>query len=326
MVVSLISMGRLRDTFLVEKCIRSIRRKGLFSGTILVFTDETGYERYQKSVLPWDNRTKIIRGRDEDLHPKASSKGTPIKYAQETMIFKRFKTHHSKYIAEDPTLAASTRYVLYIDVDNIVGDKLDSFLKAYSKDITNKYQQAFDKHQMWKQNITATRDDVRSLGGITDHDGFGFIAMFRDKHLRGKMHSGIILYDLEFEDKCVNAWRNEMDTSIDSSDQTLFRQVLEKFDRYQCTVFSLPGHYMTFANRKLMTSAMQAQRNIRKKKTPPKFPTFVHVTNFRVRQLSNATIHDDFVRYILQLKDNETLTEDIMWEDAVPSDSRLAVK
>lgn len=187
-VVSLISMGRLRDTFLVERCIRSIRRKGLFSGTILVFTDEIGYERYQKSVLPWDNRTKIIRGRDEDLHPKDPSKGTPIKYAQETMIFKRFKTHHSKYITEDPTLADSIRYVLYMDVDNIVGDKLDSFLKAYSKDVTNEYQEAFHKHEMWKQNITAVRDNVKSFGEMNNHDGFGFIGMFRDKHLRGKMH------------------------------------------------------------------------------------------------------------------------------------------
>ena len=190
-VISLVSMGRLVNTYLVERCIRSIRRRGLFSGNILVFTDEIGYERYQKSVLPWDNRTKIVSGRDEDMNPRDPINETSKKYAQETMIFKRFKTHHSKYIAGDIDLADSIRYVMYVDVDNIIGAPLSDFFLTYSNGVASEYQRAFDKHQKWKHNMTATLGKVRN--GITpdddnSHDGFGFISMFRDTHLRGKMH------------------------------------------------------------------------------------------------------------------------------------------
>ena len=178
-VISLVSMGKLVDTFLVERCIRTIRRRGLFLGTILVFTDDIGYQRYQHSILPWDNRTRIIEGRNEDLYPMeeieeeneknvTTSSVRPKKYAQETMIFKRFKTHHAKYITEDPAIVDSTiRYVLYVDVDNIIGAPLSAFFKDYVRTVTDEVE------QISKNN--------------SDHD-FSFVSMFRDKHLRGKMH------------------------------------------------------------------------------------------------------------------------------------------
>ncbi|MGK3753120.1 MAG: hypothetical protein ACI8RD_005427 [Bacillariaceae sp.] len=178
-VISLVSMGKITDTFIVERCIRSIRRRGLFLGTILLFTDNIGYQRYQRSILPWDNRTRIIEGRNEDFHPieeieeeneknVTTSSVRPKKYAQETMIFKRFKTHHAKYISEDPALAdSSIRYVLYVDVDNIIGAPLSVFFQDYVRTATDEVE------QISKNN--------------SDHD-FSFVSMFRDKHLRGMMH------------------------------------------------------------------------------------------------------------------------------------------
>jgi len=320
-VISLVSMGRLVNTYLVERCIRSIRRRGLFSGNILVFTDEIGYERYQKSVLPWDNRTKIISGRDEDMNPRDPINEKLKKYAQATMVFKRFKTHHSKYIAADRDLSDSIRYVMYVDVDNIIGAPLSDFFLTYSNGVASEYQRAFDEHQKWKHNITTTLGKVRS--GMTpeddnNHDGFGFISMFRDKHLRGKMHSGVIIYDRKFEERCANGWRNEMDTFFHSSDQTMFLRVLDNYNSYQCTAFALPDKYMSFANKRLMISGTEARQKPRKRRKQLNLPTFVHVTSYRVRHLNNATIHDDFVRHILDLKDNEKITDDIRWEDVVP--------
>jgi len=148
-------------------------------GTILLFTDNIGYQRYQRSILPWDNRTRIIEGRNEDFHPieeieeeneknVTTSSVRPKKYAQETMIFKRFKTHHAKYISEDPALAdSSIRYVLYVDVDNIIGAPLSVFFQDYVRTATDEVE------QISKNN--------------SDHD-FSFVSMFRDKHLRGMMH------------------------------------------------------------------------------------------------------------------------------------------
>jgi len=336
-VISLVSMGRLVDTILVERCILSIRRRGLFSGTILVFTDTIGYQRYQKSVLPWDNRTKIIQGKDLDLHPMEEIKedrernitissveeihqhqqqyqSRPKKYAQETMIYKRFKTHHKKYIAEDPVMNSTIRYVLYIDIDNIIGSPLSIFFQDYTKTVT---------------------EELELISKDNNYRDLSFISMFKDKHLRGKMHSGVILFDLLHQDRCVNGWRNEMDSFWHASDQTMLLRVLDNYSRYHCRVFALIHGHLVFPNKRLMTDATNANTksfmtNKKRKKGVKNalvLPTFVHVTNFRIKKINNVTIHEGFVRYVLDVKDNETLTDGIKWEQIVsPTAKRITEK
>jgi hypothetical protein len=198
-VISLVSMGKLVNTFLVERCIRSIRRRGQFTGIIMVFTDSVGYKQYQETIPSWDDRTIIIQGREEDMNPREENNEDPggnhtepqlKKYRQDTMVFKRFKTHHSKYIADNPALSDSIRYVMYVDIDNIIGSRIDSFFEGYTKMVINQYQQAADSH---RNNITTSsaRDGVDKLAdeSITSfNDGFGFVSMFRDKHLKSKFH------------------------------------------------------------------------------------------------------------------------------------------
>jgi len=113
-----------------------------------------------------------------------------------------------------------------------------------------------------------------------------------------------------------------MDTFWHSSDQTMFIRVLENYDRYRCVAFALPQQYMAFANKRLMTDAAEERNNTRKKKKPLALPTFMYVTSNRVKKIKTA-IYGDFVRYALDLKDNETNTDDISWEDVVsPSGKR----
>jgi len=331
-VISLISMGRLVDTFLVERCIRSIRRRGLFTGIIMVFTDRVGYKRYQETIPFWDDRTIIINGREEDMNPREENNEEPgrnqtepklKKFRQDTMVFKRFKTHHFKYIAEYPDLLDSIRYVMYVDVDNIIGNRLDTFFEDYTRMVTVEHHRATAFH---RNGTSTTRDDVgksAAKSNTRDHGDFGFISMFRDKHLRSRMHSGIIIYDLAFEELCVDGWRNEMDTFWDMSDQTMFLRVLKDYNRYRCAVFDLPPKFMVFANRGLMTDAMNERQKMRRKREKLEFPTFVHVTNYRVKRLNNATIHNEFVRHVLELKDNEMMTDTISWEDVVSPMARI---
>ena len=113
-----------------------------------------------------------------------------------------------------------------------------------------------------------------------------------------------------------------MDTFLHASDQTIFLRVLENYDRYRCRAFALPHEYMAFASKRVMTGAMEARQNKRTK--PLTLPTFVHITNFRVRRVNNATLHDEFVRYVLDLQDGEELMDGVRWEDVVPSDARRA--
>jgi len=318
--ISLVSMGRFVDTFLVERCILSIRRRGLFSGYVIVFTDDVGYKRYQQTLLPWDNRTLIVQGHQEDMDPREepskdgtrSNQNEPkrIKYAQRTMVFKRFKTHHSKYIKEYPDLSNSIRYVLYADVDNIFGSPMDIFFEDYTTLVTEEYQKAANVHLNITLNATESPEESAADRNNSSLYGFGFVSMFRDKHLRSKMHGGIVMYDRIFEEQCVNGWRNEMDTFWDYSDQTMFLRVLDDYNRYRCTVFDFPSHHMSFATKAIMTDAMEERQGRRpKRKKPLKFPTFIHVTKSRVKNLNNTTIHDEFVRHLLKLKANETIKE-----------------
>ena len=202
--ISLVSMGNLVGTFLVERCIRSIRRRGKFTGVIMVFTDSVGYKQYQETIPSWDDRTVIIQGREEDMHPREENSDRVVRlnqlvgknhtepqlkiYKQDTMVFKRFKTHHSKYIADNPALSDSIRYVMYLDIDNIIGSKLDTFFEGYTKMVIDQYQQATDSH---RNATSAGRDGIVKLAdesNASGDDGFGFVSMFRDKHLKSKLH------------------------------------------------------------------------------------------------------------------------------------------
>ena len=199
--ITLVAMGGLVETYMAERCIRSIRQRGLFFGPIMLFTDSDGYKQYQETIPFMDNRTTIINSREEDLYPREETKEgqgknqTPPlkKYAQRSMVFKRFKTHHSKYIEADPNLKDSIRFVMYVDVDNIIGSPMEIFFQEYAKMVADKYPVAVDFHR----NFTLTGgNNTEQLTPKTDNstqNDFGFMSMFRDRHLKGKMHGYVRL-------------------------------------------------------------------------------------------------------------------------------------
>lgn len=310
-IVTIISMGKLVDRFSLEKCIRSVRVRGQFKGYILVYTDEKGYTAYRQSMR-WDPKTKIVKGWQEDMQPMENvtivgNDGTsqiqqrPIQYAQHTMIFRRFKTHHRKYVAADPDLARNTRFILYVDVDNIIANSLDILFHDYTTMIQIEYSD-------WVNNLTQTTNNKIS------HD-FSFISMFRDKHLKSKMHGGIMLFDLMHEEGCTSAWRKEMDELWHVSDQTMMLNVIANYSAYHCKVFALPQQHFNFANKRTME-----HRN------PNNLPTLVHITDFRIKRMNNDTLLQEFFRFVLDVKEGETLTEGTSWEQAIaPGASRGAI-
>jgi hypothetical protein len=74
---------------------------------------------------------------------------------------------------------------------------------------------------------------------------------------------------------------------------------------------------MSFSTAGLMTKAMHERQGKIEKKRQNNFHTFIHVTKYRVNKLNNKTIHNEFVRHLLQLKDKEMMTDNISWEDVV---------
>jgi hypothetical protein len=307
-VISIISMGRLVEKFLLERCIRSIRVRGAFDGHILVFTDQNGVQAYRHS-LAWDPRTKIVLGWKQDMLPMKNVSirlpvtdidGTkepemmlveePIRYAQKTMVFKRFKTHHAKYIAADPDFASGCiRYVLYVDVDIVITKSLSKFFEDYVDMVMYEHNQRDLNYQAQIQPID-----------------FDFFSLFVDRHLKSKMHTGIILSDLKFQNRCVDSWRKEMDEFYHKSDQTMLLNVIGNYSSYRCKAFALPQQHFNFANNRIV-----AERE------PSSLPTFVHITDFRTRRLKNSTLLLSFLRFILNFKEREEMVAGVGWEQVI---------
>lgn len=334
-------MGRLVDTYVVERCIRSIRLRGQFRGPIFLFTDEVGSTIYNHS-MGWDkDNTFIVQGWDEDLHPTTTMAAgvvtsltdtngnnidhqtqndhhqrpqqQPKKYAQQKMIYKRFKTHHFKYI--DALLSndnkeggdSSTdniRYVLYVDVDNMIGAPLAQFFHDYNKAI-------LDQYEVWQRQYHPESPMNAKQQSQPQQPDFSFMSMFRDTHLKGKMHSGVILYDRYFERRCTDGWRYEMDTYWHSSDQTMLLRVLGNFTQYRCLAMALPSKHLAFASKRLIRHRPEGKETL---------PTFMHITNYRTQKMTGEVhVQEDFVRHVLYLTNkDETMVDGIKWEQVVP--------
>jgi hypothetical protein len=297
-----------------------------------LFTDQFGYENYSQSLSKTDNNTIVVMGHEEDLLPTmnvstttttttaaaaaaAAENGSeeyekviPRKYKQRSMVFKRFKTLHSKYLDELGRPPDDVRFVLYIDIDNLIGAPLSKFFQEYYDLVQTEYLNSVN-------STSTTKTDI------------SFAGFFRDTHLRSKMHSGIIMYDRQHESGCTESWRWEMDHFSHGSDQVMLLRVLNqtwsdpspgthetkpltnegKFNK--CIAFVLPPHHLQFASRRLFRSAAEDlpssnsnnTKKRKKKNRPPAFPTFMHLTSYRLRQIGDDELHDQFLRYILDV-------------------------
>ena len=326
-VVTLVSMGpKAGGSFMVELCIRSIRVRGKFYGLVILFTDQFGYDQYSESLSKTDNNTIVVMGHEEDLLPMMNVSTTtaasasaengsakydeviPRKYKQRSMVFKRFKTLHSKYLDELGRHPDDVRFVLYIDIDNLIGAPLSKFFQDYYDLVQSEYFNSTTSTSTKKTDIS-------------------FAGFFRDRHLRSKMHSGIIMYDRQHESGCTESWRWEMDHFSHGSDQVMLLRVLNqtwsdpspgthetkpptdegKFNK--CIAFVLPPHHLQFASKRLFRSAAEElpssnptnTKKRKKKNRPPAFPTFMHLTSYRLRQIGDDELHDQFLRSVLNI-------------------------
>jgi hypothetical protein len=71
------------------------------------------------------SKTIVISALDEDLSPNATIVHRPLKIA------KRFKTLAMKYLEFDDRLATTTRYILYMDIDNVISNQLRASFDDY---------------------------------------------------------------------------------------------------------------------------------------------------------------------------------------------------
>lgn len=279
--VALVSMGSGSKTSLIaERCIRTIRASGNFTGYILLFTDDHGYET-KKENLSFDPKVIVIRGREEDMAPKRAD-GSQIQYwGKGIMIFKRFKTLVLRYLDYDSRFDA-IRYALYLDVDNIV---------------TNRLAPLFDDYAV-KMSETLSRENS------TD---FSYFSFWRDPGMKMEYwQGGQIMYDRYRSTGCVDAWRDQMDTVWGPQDQPLLMNVYNNITHYGCKVFELPDHQQYFS---LLTAPVLMG------KTNP-VPTLVHITTAKAKKFLDSDIQGQFIRKAMHVSnEKEMMTDRISWFD-----------
>ena len=139
-----------------------------------------------------------------------------------------------------------------------------------------------------------------------------------------------------------------MDHYWDGSDQTMLLRVLNHTADWninktsRCYAFALPAHHLSFASKRLLVSGSDAlvndkKTNQKKKKKQPTFPTFMHLTSYRLRRIADDELHDQFLRYVLNVHTNDgntvlagehqnvtTTTHEngFTWEDMISSKAR----
>lgn len=281
-IIAMISMGNARKTLVAETCVRSIRKSGNFAGHIMILTDPEGSIKYN-DTLSYDPNTIVLEGTDEDMWPKSRNPPEPMKFAQSVMIYKRYKTLLFDYVDYSPELANSTEYIVYIDVDTIVTNDVSGMFLDYHGFVTNAY-------------ANRNRSDV------------SFFSAFRQSKSH-MIHSGFMVFSRKHSKGCLRAWREMIETEFRTdSDQKLLGAVVDKhYDQYYCRVYELQHSRPMESHFDFVGPPMFQQWS---------FPTLVHITNTRLKRVSNAN-YEKFIRYALALQPNETLVGTTTWEDLI---------
>jgi len=307
-VIALISFGGTRSTLIVERCIRSIRTSGNFTGYVVVLTDSSGIEKYNHT-LSWDLKTVVLGAKSQDVKPRDSNGQTIHYHKKSTMHIKRFKTLLMDYVDVHPLLSDKTRYLLYLDADNIVTQPLSKFFHDYQTKISTAFEKA---------KTTLAGNETTNINNDNNIDpGFSFFSFWRDGKLGRSTdywQGGQTMYDRLYSRGCAAAWKYEMDTKYSFLDQPLLYHVYENFEYYKCKVFDMgkrSKHFslvtptiLNFHNinieRKNVTSTNGGKKKKRRRRRLRNLPTFVHITSLRAKKFPHL-LQTQLIRNALHL-------------------------
>jgi hypothetical protein len=313
-VIALISFAGTRTTLIVERCIRSIRTSGAFTGYVMVVTDTLGYQNYNQTLV-WDPKVVVVPALTEDMIPRDVKNGQIIVYHKKsTMPYKRFKTLLMEYVDRHPRLTLKTRYVLYLDVDNVVTAPLTRFFHDYHQKISSD----FEKTKAKLSNVTnSNKADANNSDSIDP--GFSFFSFWRDGK-NGKStdywQGGQTMYDRIYSRGCAAAWQHQMDTVYSFLDQPLLYAVYENFTYYKCKIFDMGKRRKHFS---LMTPKIlgmmaapsptssekdqkqqTSKKKIKRRRRRQRLPTFVHITSVRAKKYPES-LQIQLIRKAMQL-------------------------
>jgi hypothetical protein len=272
-LIALVSMGTSTNSFIVHRCVRSVRTRGDFTGYIMVLTDEEGFPRLSETLPAHDDKLLLVQGHDEDFQPttlqvtsnETATEQVPIVYRTKTMIYKRFKTLLLKYAAENPVTNAVIDYVLYLDVDNVAANPLQKMFDDYFEQFETVYQRARES-----TNTTAVSES--------------FFSFWRDPGLPHLWQGGQTMHHRRYSQVCSDAWRKQMDTNPDElMDQPLLVRAMDA-QREEAATGTAPLCHILKLPHRGTHFALLTKRIIRS--YGDKLPTIVHITGLRTNKYS----------------------------------------
>jgi hypothetical protein len=269
--IVMISMGSATKSRNVQRCILSIRRRGLFEGPIIVITDLTGekHGNYQRQILEWDKNTDVLEAKPE--HLQASNQPKRLNH----MGFKRFKTVVWDYVED-----ASIHRVLYVDIDVVVGKPLKDFFDYYEESVAQNFQ------------------DAPTSASFVSH----FVSQERKRQEPGKYvaHGGLMVLDRQHSPICLSAWQRVFDKKPKIKwDQVLLAKAIEKqakMAKEDASVGTCSIHELDMDLHVLFPEETDLQTTNLK--------TFIHITRLRAGRIDKH-VQEDYLTSVLKLDEKE---------------------
>ncbi|KAL3800870.1 hypothetical protein ACHAWO_008820 [Cyclotella atomus] len=270
--IFLISFGtEAAASTLVERCVLSLRRRGRYSGYIVVLTDAPP-DRYEHV---WDENVIVMHPQKEHM---LDEDGEPLHYSKDNMSLKpkRFKTFVLDYVDMDSRLD-DVELVYYLDIDILAGDSLDGLFQGLEK--------------QYQVKGYRPKEDVSKLYFVTPLSK------------EWPLQSGTMIAERGTSQHCLRLWREEIDAMLKTGrgrDQDALRNIyirMESGDEKKCQLVRMDNeNYISFPTPRNFAklSASGAQH-----------ANLIHISNSLFAKKIEEEEQNHYIHQILQLSEEE---------------------
>lgn len=271
--IFLISFGEeASESTLVERCVLSLRRRGAWTGYIVVLTDASP-ERYEGE---WDDNVIVMHPLEEHLKLE---NGMALEFTEDntSLKSKRFKTFVTEYMDLDARLDP-VELIYYLDIDIMAGDSVMDMFGA----IEGKYAVSRD----------ARSDDASRL--------YFFTPLSKEWPLQG----GTYIVERRNSQHCLELWRREIDAMTVSGrgrDQDALRTVyrrIESGEESRCQLVRMDNeNHISFPTPRTFDKLARS--------TSDDYPSLVHISNTVFAKWIDEKKQNKFIHELLELTDEE---------------------
>ena len=272
--IFLISFGQeAANSTLVERCVLSLRRRGQFSGYIVVLTDAPR-ERYQHV---WDDRVIVMHPQKEHL---MDDEGNVLQYSKDNMSLKpkRFKTFVLDYVDMDDRLK-QVELVYYLDIDILAGDSLNGLFQGLET----------------QYNIVGYRPKEEK-----DTSKLYFVTPLSKEW---PLQSGTMIAERGSSQHCLRLWRAEIDAMLKTGrgrDQDALRNIYQNMEsghETKCQLIRMENeNYISFPT----------PRNFAKlSASGAKHANLIHISNSLFAKKIEEEEQNVYISQVLQLSEEE---------------------